>query len=176
VIFAKGNVQGAYVVDLERREDERGYFARLWCDEEFSGQGLAGRVRQINTGYSTHAGTLRGMHLQRSPYEEAKVVRCVRGAVFDVAVDVRPGSPTHKQWVGVELTADNGRMLYVPAGCAHGYLTLVDSTELMYLTSAPYAPNSAVGVRYNDPAFAISWPAEIRVVSDADRGWPNYEN
>ena len=174
VIFTKGTVHGAYIIDLQRRNDERGYFARMWCDKEFGEQGLMAQVRQINTGFSHSAGTLRGMHFQRAPHQEVKVVRCLRGAVFDVIVDLRSESPTHRQWMGVELTAENGRMLYVPEGCAHGYLTLHEGTELMYLTSAPYVADAASGVRYDDPAFAIAWPGTVNVISDADRGWANY--
>ncbi len=173
--FTKGDIEGACVIDLQKREDERGFFARFWCDKEFEAHGLVNRIRQINTGYSHRAGTLRGMHYQKAPHQEVKVVRCLRGAVFDVLVDLRTDSPTHKKWMGVELTAENARMLYVPEGCAHGYLTLRDSTELLYLTSAPYAAESAAGVRYDDPAFAIAWPRIAGVISDVDRQWPDYE-
>lgn len=174
MIFTKGEIDGAYIIDLERREDERGFFARFWCEAEFKSQGLSGRVSQINTGYSEKAGTLRGMHYQAAPHEEVKVVRCLRGAVFDVIVDLRPESPTHKRWMGVELTGANGRMLYVPEGCAHGYFTREPATELLYLTSRPYAQQSAGGVRYDDPAFGILWPGGVRVISQADRDWPDY--
>ena len=174
MIFSKCKIQGAYIVDLQRHEDERGFFARIWCQKEFEEIGLRGRVAQINTGYSNKAGTLRGMHYQLPPDEEAKVVRCLRGAVFDVIVDLRPVSPTYKQWMGVDLTGENGRMLYVPEGCAHGYLTLEDATELLYLSSKRYAPEAAAGVRYNDPAIGIVWPGAARVMSQADRDWPDY--
>ena len=174
MIFNKCKIQGAYIIDLQRRQDERGFFARFWCENEFEAEGLLGRVAQINTGYSHKAGTLRGMHYQMPPNSEAKVVRCLRGAVFDVIVDLRPESPTHKQWTGVDLTGDNGRMVYVPEGCAHGYLTIEDATELLYLTSKPYAPNSATGVRSDDPAFGIVWPSVPLVISQADQDWPDY--
>jgi dTDP-4-dehydrorhamnose 3,5-epimerase len=172
VKFTECSVSGAFIVEPERREDERGFFARLWCGQEFASRGLAGQVAQINTGVSPRRGTLRGMHYQVAPHEEVKIVRCVRGAVFDVAVDLRPGSPTYRQWAGVDLTADNARMLYVPAGCAHGYLTLTDDTEVIYLASHAYAAASARGVRYDDPAFGIAWPGAALVVSSADRAWP----
>jgi dTDP-4-dehydrorhamnose 3,5-epimerase len=146
----------------------------MWCDQEFRANGLLADIAQINTGYSPRRGTLRGMHYQLAPYREVKVVRCLRGSVFDVVVDLRPESPTHRRWMGVELTAENGRMLYIPEGCAHGYLTLDDSTELMYLTSQPYAADAATGVRFDDPAFGIEWPAEAQLISQADRDWLPY--
>ncbi len=157
---------------MQPRSDERGHFARLWCADELVGLGLADTVAQINTGVSTVAGTLRGMHLQTGADAEAKLVRCVRGSVYDVMVDLRPGSPTLHRWFGIQLDASGNEMLYVPHGCAHGYLTLVDDTELMYITDRPYAPGAATGVRYDDPAFGIDWPAPIRVISQADRSWP----
>jgi len=174
MIFTPGSIDGACVIDLQRREDERGFFARLWCDGEMTRQGLSDRVRQINTGYSKTAGTLRGMHFQRPPHQEIKMVRCVRGAAFDVAVDLRPESATFMNWMGIELSAENGLWLYVPEGCAHGYQTLVDCTEVIYLTSEPYAADSVGGVRYDDPAFSISWPRQVTSISEADRGWPDF--
>jgi dTDP-4-dehydrorhamnose 3,5-epimerase len=173
--FQSGSVADAWVVDLERRGDERGFFARMWCETEFANRGLVARISQINTGFSHRAGTLRGMHFQRRPHEEVKVVRCLRGSVFDVIVDLRPGSATYRRWMGVELSCDNGRMLYVPEGCAHGYITLEDSTELMYFASRPYAPDAASGVRFDDQAFGIAWPIKPLVVSQADRSWPDFE-
>lgn len=169
-----GGVNGARIIDLERREDDRGYFARMWCEAELANHGLVSQIAQINTGFSHKVGTLRGMHFQQKPHEEVKIVRCLRGSVFDVAVDLRPESPTYRGWMGVELSAENGRMLYVPEGCAHGYITLEDETELMYLTSCPYAPDSARGVRFDDSAFGIQWPVEPRIVSQADRSWPDF--
>jgi dTDP-4-dehydrorhamnose 3,5-epimerase len=173
--FFKTKVQGACLIDLERREDERGFFARSWCTKEFASNGLNPGVVQINVGYTIKKAGLRGMHYQLPPNWEAKTVRCVRGAVFDVVVDLRPDSPTHKQWDGFELTCDNHRMLYIPEGCAHGYQTLMDASELEYLTTAFYAPESARGVRFDDPAFAINWPLPIGVISQADRSWPDYK-
>lgn len=172
--FTEGSVSGAFVIDLDQREDSRGFFARMWCQRELADRGLVGRVTQVNTGFSTSSGTLRGLHFQRSPYAEVKIVRCLRGTVFDVVVDLRPASPTHRRWMGVELSGENGRMLYVPEGCAHGYLTLQDATELMYLTSEGYAPDAASGVRYDDPAFGIDWPGPVKVISDADCSWAPY--
>jgi dTDP-4-dehydrorhamnose 3,5-epimerase len=170
--FATTKIAGVLVVELERRSDERGFFARQWCATEFARAGLDTRIAQINTARSAVAGTLRGIHFQREPHAEVKLVRCTRGAVFDVAVDLRVGSPTFCQWFGVELDEDSGRMLYIPEGCGHGYLTLVPNTDLVYQASIPYAPNSATGVRFDDLAFNISWPARINVISAQDRTWP----
>jgi len=167
-------VGGAFVLEIDRREDPRGFFARTWCRREFEELGLDPALVQINVGFNLRAGTLRGMHFQRTPFEETKVVRCTRGAVYDVAVDLRPGSPTFRRWAAAELTADNHRMLYVPRGCAHGYQTLVDDTELCYQTSQAYAPEHASGVRFDDRAFAIDWPLAVTVLSDADRRWADF--
>jgi dTDP-4-dehydrorhamnose 3,5-epimerase len=175
MIFAPGEVHGSFVIDQQRRADDRGFFARFWCENEFAKQGIDYKVVQMNLGRSIRAGTVRGMHLQNYPHLEAKVACCTRGAIFDVAVDLRPSSPTFRKWFGVELTAENGRMLYVPAGCAHGYQTLEDDTDMLYLTTAAYAPAAATGVRFDDPAFAIHWPRPVSVISDADRKWPAYE-
>lgn len=163
---------GIWLLELERREDERGYFARLWCEQELARHGLSTRIAQMNVQLSPRTGTLRGMHFQQAPHAEVKIVRCNRGRVFDVAVDLRPDSPTRHRWIGVELTAGDGRMLYVPKGCAHGYLTLEQDTEVMYIASEFYAPESARGVRYDDPALGIQWPEPPALVSPADRGWP----
>jgi len=168
-------IAGVWVVEIERREDPRGFFARAWGVQEFARLGLDPRLVQINIGFNLRAGTVRGMHFQRAPFEETKLVRCTRGAVLDVAVDLRPGSPTYRRWTGAELTADNHRMLYVPRGCAHGFQTLVDDTELVYQTSEVYAPEHATGVRYDDPTLEIRWPVPVTVLSDADRAWPLVE-
>ena len=146
----------------------------MWCERELEELGLVGRVRQVNVGFSPQAGTLRGLHFQQHPHEEVKIVRCTQGSVFDVVVDLRPDSPTFKQWHGVTLDPDNRSMLYVPEGCATGYLTLEADSEIYYLTSDFYAPDSAHGVRFDDPAFGIEWPREIEVISDADTAWPNF--
>lgn len=172
--FSEAGLKGAYVVEIERRTDSRGFFGRGWCKREFETQGLNSQLAQVNIGFSNKKGTLRGMHYQVPPYQEVKLVRCTLGAIYDVIIDLRRGSSTYRQWFGVELTADNHRMLYVPEGCAHGYQTLADDTEVFYQTSQFYAPECARGVRYDDPAFGISWPSVARVISDADRNWPSY--
>ncbi len=162
------------MVELEPRRDDRGFFARQWCAQEFARAGLDTRISQINTARSTAVGTLRGVHYQAAPHGEVKLVRCTRGAVFDVAVDLRVGSSTLGQWFGIELDDASGRMLYIPEGCGHGYLTLAPDTDLTYQASVPYSPQSATGVRYDDPAFGIAWPSPVRVISQQDRGWPDF--
>ena len=174
MIVAETKLAGAYLLDVERREDARGFFARLWCAEELAAAGLDTRISQVNVGFNSRRGTVRGLHFQRTPHAEVKLVRCTAGAVYDVIVDLRPESPTHRQWLGVELTSENHRQLYVPEGFAHGYQALTDAAEICYQTSVPYAPDSATGVRFDDPAFDISWPEPVTVVSDADRSWPDY--
>jgi len=176
MIFTETRLQGAYIIDPERREDHRGFFARVWCQRELAERGLNPRVAQANIGFTPRQGGLRGLHYQVAPRPEVKVVRCTMGALFDVILDLRPESPSYKQWVGVELTAENRRMVYVPEGCAHGYQALVDDTEMCYLTSEFYAPDLARGVRYDDPAFAIRWPLPVTSISDADRSWPDYRD
>jgi dTDP-4-dehydrorhamnose 3,5-epimerase len=170
--FTETPLAGAYLIDLQKHVDERGYFARAWCRREFEAHGLNPNVEQVNVGYSRRAGTLRGLHFQQQPHAEVKVVRCLRGAIYDVIVDLRPQSPTRFGWFGVELRGENGRMLYVPEGFAHGYQTLSDDVEMMYQTSQAFEPRSACGVRFDDPAFGIRWPREVTCVSDADRSWP----
>lgn len=172
--FTETGLKGAYLVEMERRADSRGFFGRAWCKREFEIQGLNPNLAQANIGFSNKRGTLRGMHYQVPPSEEAKLVRCTMGAIYDVIIDLRRDSPTYKQWLGVELTAHNRLMLYVPEGCAHGYQTLADDTEVFYQTSQFYAPECARGVRYDDPAFGISWPSAVEVMADADRTWPSY--
>lgn len=172
--FTETGVAGAFLIEIERKTDDRGFFARSWCRSELEAKGLCARVEQMNVGFNRLRGTLRGMHFQAAPHAETKVVRCTRGSVFDVVVDLRPDSPTFRRWAGFELSADNGRMLYVPEGCAHGYQTLEDASEICYLTSRPYAPESARGVRHDDPAFGIRWPLPVSRISQADRGWPDF--
>jgi dTDP-4-dehydrorhamnose 3,5-epimerase len=175
VIFSRTSLQGAFVIEIEPREDERGFFARAWCLREFAENGLNTELVQASIAWSRRKGTLRGLHFQRPPHAETKVIRCTRGAVYDVIVDLRPSSPTHKQWLGVELTADNRRMVYVPEGFAHGYQTLADDTEIFYQVSAFYTPEAEGGVRWDDPAFGIEWPdSESPLLSDKDRAWPDY--
>ena len=173
--FVPTKLDGAYVVEPERHEDERGFFARTWSVDELAGHGLVTELSQCSISRNTHAGTLRGMHFQTAPHAEAKLVRCTAGAIFDVIVDLRPESPTHADWVGVELAAETGTALYIPKGFAHGFQTLVDGAEVFYMISDPYVPAAASGVRWDDPAFGIDWPeAESRVMNDRDRSWPDY--
>jgi dTDP-4-dehydrorhamnose 3,5-epimerase len=163
---------GTAIVDLELREDDRGFFARTFCREEFAAAGLEPLVEQCNLSYNHRAGTLRGMHYQLAPAEEAKLVRCTRGAIVDVIVDMRPESATYLQHVAVELTADNRRALYVPPMFAHGYLTLADGAEVVYQVSQAYTPGAEAGLRYDDPALGISWPVPVTVISPKDAAWP----
>src|SRR5687768_1775176 len=172
--FIETRLKGAFVVRIKRIEDQRGFFGRAWCRDEFEKNGLNPNALQLNVGFSHKKGTLRGLHYQVAPHEEAKFIRCTRGAVHDVIVDLRDGSPTRGQWFGAELTADEHTMIYVPEGFAHGYLTLTDNAELYYLTTATYAAAAARGVRYDDPAFGIEWPVPVTVVSDADKKWPDF--
>jgi dTDP-4-dehydrorhamnose 3,5-epimerase len=170
--FADANIVGAKIIDPNPQQDNRGRFLRAWCAQEFADHGIDFSPVQANMGYSERKGTVRGMHYQEAPAREAKLVRCTRGSMFDVALDLRPDSPTYGQWYGIELSAQNGRMLYVPEMCAHGYQTLEDGTEMHYMTSAFYTPAAARGVRFDDPAFRIEWPLSIASVSEQDRSWP----
>ena len=163
-----------WIVELERYVDERGYFARSWCVEEFRARGLSPRLAQCSVSFNLRRGTLRGMHYQAAPHAEAKLVRCTRGAVHDVVLDLRPESQSFRRWMAVELTADNGRAVYIPEGCAHGFQTLADNTEVFYQMSEPYHPDSARGVRWDDPAFAIFWPDENRIVAAHDTAFPDF--
>jgi dTDP-4-dehydrorhamnose 3,5-epimerase len=173
MIFTETRLKDAFIIEIEKREDERGFFARAWCKKEFEAHGLHLDLVQANLVFSNRRGTLRGMHYQVAPYGEAKLMRCIRGAIYDVIIDLRPESPTYKQWLGVELTADNHKMLYVPEYCAHGYQTLVDNTETFYPVSQFYSPGFERGMRWNDPAFGIEWPLNIQVISDKDANWPD---
>lgn len=170
-------IDGAFVVEPQRHGDERGYFARTFCAEEFAAAGLDPAVAQGNTSFNERAGTLRGMHFQRAPFGEAKLVRCTRGAIFDVIVDLREDSPSHRRWFGVRLDEDNGLSLFAPAGVAHGFQTLVDASEVAYLMSTAYVPEAADGVRWDDPAFGIAWPEPPpggRLMSERDAVWSDY--
>lgn len=175
MIFRDVGLPGARLVELQPHRDARGQFSRVWCAEEFRRTGIDIGIAQGNASINPRRGTLRGLHWQEAPHGEGKLVRCVRGAVFDVAVDIDPASPTYLRWFGVELTPGNGRMLYVPPACAHGFLTLADDTEVDYLVSAPYAPGAARGMRFDDPALAIAWPGPVTLVSDQDSAWPLVE-
>jgi len=170
--FTETTIAGVWVIDPGFHEDERGRFFRAWCAREFAEHGIAFAPVQANMGFSLRKGTLRGMHIQSEPAVEAKLVRCTRGSMFDVALDLRIESPTHGCWLGVELTAENGRMLFIPERCAHGYQTLEDQTEMHYMTSQIYTPEAATGVRFDDPAFGIRWPLSPSAVSAQDRNWP----
>lgn len=169
MIFTATEVEGVYVIDPERIEDERGFFARTWNPEEFEAYGLETALAQCSISFNNKKGTLRGMHYQAAPHEEVKLVRCTAGAIHDVALDLRTGSPTFRHWTAADLTAENRRMLYVPKGCAHGFQTLEDATEVFYQISTAYAPESARGVRWDDPAFGIEWPLPVSAISDRDR-------
>ena len=175
MIFAKTKLKDAFIIEIERREDSRGFFARAWCKNEFEEHGLAFNPVQANIAFSKTKGILRGMHYQIAPHEEAKLIRCIRGVIYDVIIDLRPDSSTYKQWIGVELGEDNYKMLYIPEGFAHGYQALTDNTEVYYQVSQFYSPKSERGVRWDDPAFGISWPEiEKRIVSEKDKCWPKY--
>ena len=172
--FTETKLKGAFLVRLKKIEDNRGFFARGWCHEEFKAHGMNPNMLQLNVGFSHKKGTLRGMHYQEAPHAEVKFVRCTRGAIYDVIIDLRRKSPTHGQWFGAELTQDNGTMLYAPEGFAHGYQTLTDDADMYYMTTAMFARDSAKGVRSNDPAFGIQWPLPVSVISDPDQKWPDY--
>ena len=165
-------VAGAFLLDPDRIEDERGFFARSWCREEMEAQGLDTGLEQCNISYNTVKGTVRGLHYQAPPHAEVKIVRCTMGAIYDVLVDIRPGSRSAGRWTAVELTAQNRLSLYIPAGVAHGYQTLVAGSEVFYLLSETYASASARGIRWNDPALAIAWPLTMTVISERDAAWP----
>ena len=175
MIFIETQLKGAFIIKPERLEDERGFFARTWCQREFEAHGLNSRLVQCNISFNKKAGTLRGMHYQAAPYEEAKLVRCTQGAIYDAIIDLRPESPTFKQYTAIVLTAQNRQMLYVPEGFAHGFLTLEDHTEVFYQMSEFYAPEYARGIRWNDPAFNIQWPADVQIISDRDQNLPDFE-
>jgi dTDP-4-dehydrorhamnose 3,5-epimerase len=176
VRFTPAGLDGAYIIELEPYEDERGSFARVWCRDELAVHGLNPELAQCSISRNRRAGTLRGLHYQPAPHEEAKLVRCTRGAIFDVIVDVREGSPTICRWIGIELDANAGKALYVPEGFAHGFQTLTDEAEVLYMISEPYAPEASTGARWDDPAFGIEWPvAAVRTISERDRAWPDFE-
>jgi dTDP-4-dehydrorhamnose 3,5-epimerase len=171
--FRETKIRGAYLIELDKKADERGFFARSWCQEEFESRGLSSRIVQCNIGFSPKMGTVRGIHYQQAPHADAKVVRCCRGAIYDVIVDVRPESATYGEWNAVELTAESHTMMYIPEGLGHGYQTLRDDTEILYQTSEFYHPESAVGIRYNDPAFEIDWPLPVACISQGDTSLPD---
>ena len=174
MIFKELAVKGAYAIDLEKRGDERGFFARTFCVKEFGELGLATDFLQVNNSLSAEAGTLRGMHYQLAPHAETKLVRCVRGGLYDMILDLRPDSPTFGVSAGLELTAENRTMMYCPQGCAHGFLTLEPDTEAFYFVDAYYAPDAERGVRWDDPKFSLQWPREPAIISEKDRAHPDF--
>ena len=173
--FIETDIAGAWIVEAERIEDERGFFARTWSVRELTERGLDAQLAQCSVSFNRRSGTLRGMHFQVPPHEETKLVRCTAGRIFDVIVDLRRASPTFRRWVGVELSAENRRALYIPKGCAHGFQTLADGCEVFYQISAEYAPQSARGVRYDDAAFGITWPLPVSVIAARDRAYKDFE-
>lgn len=172
--FQELALSGAFVIELEQLADDRGFFARTWCEREFSAHGLEPRLAQCSVSYNRSLGTLRGLHLQLPPRAETKVVRCTQGAIYDVLLDLRPHSPTYGRWLSVTLSAENRRAVYVPRGCAHGFQTLADDTNVDYQISEFYAPAHARGVRWNDPRFGIAWPQPISTMSAKDMSYPDY--
>jgi len=172
--FHETKLRWVFEIHLEPKSDERGFFARTWCQKEFAAHGLSPRLVQCNVSFNTRRGTLRGIHYQAAPHAEAKLVRCTKGAIYDVVVDLRPESPTLRGFMAVVLTAKNRRALYVPEGCGHGFLTLEDETEVFYQMSEFYNTESARGVRWDDPAFQIAWPEKVEVISERDRSYPNF--
>lgn len=174
MILTQTKLKGSFLIEPEKLEDERGFFARIWSERELEAVGVDAPLVECSVSFNRRKGTLRGMHYQSAPHEQAKMVRCTRGAIYDVIVDLRPDSPTFKQWVGVELTADNHLMLYVPKRFAHGFQTLQDDSEVFYQMSAYYAPESSGGVRWNDPAFGIDWPEDERIIIERDREYADF--
>lgn len=175
MIFTPLQLEQAWLIDIEPKEDDRGFFARIWCRHELAARGLDTEVAQESMSLNRRRGTLRGFHFQRVPHEEVKIVRCTRGAIFDVILDLRLQSPTFLRWQAMELTAENHRAVYIPQGCAHAFQTLTDDTEVAYRISAFHAPQAAAGYRYDDPAFAVAWPLPVSVISQRDLTWPAYQ-
>ena len=174
MLFTKTRLEGAWLIEPEPIRDGRGWFARTFCEREFGAHGLETRFVQHSTSQNANPGTLRGMHFQTAPHAEVKLVRCLKGAILDVIIDLNPGSPTYRQWQGFELSAANMRQLYIPKGFAHGFQTLKDDTEIGYLISQFYAPEASTGLRWNDPAFGIAWPMAPTVMSDKDKAWADF--
>ena len=170
--FIETRLKGAFIIEPERLEDERGFFARTFCQKEFEAHGLNPRMVQCNISYNKHKGTLRGMHYQAAPMAEAKLVRCTRGAIYDVIIDLQPESPTYCEWLAEELNAENSKMIYIPEGFAHGFQTLEDDTEVFYQMSEFYSPEHARGVRWDDPIFGIEWHLNTKIISENDQNYP----
>jgi dTDP-4-dehydrorhamnose 3,5-epimerase len=175
MVFAEAGLPGVYEIQIDPKPDERGFFARTWCHDEFASNGLDSQLVQCSLSYNTKKGTLRGMHFQAPPHAETKLVRCTRGSIYDVVLDLRQESKAYRRWIGVQLTAEKRNALYIPKGCAHGFLTLEDNTEVFYQMSDFYDANSSRGVRWNDPAFGIVWPAKVEMISPRDANYPDFE-
>jgi dTDP-4-dehydrorhamnose 3,5-epimerase len=175
MIFTETGLKGSFIIEPEKKEDERGYFARSFCQDEFFSHGLKSEVKQCNISFNINAGTLRGMHYQLAPYQEAKLIRCTQGAIYDVIIDIRPDSPTYCQWMAIELSEENMKMLYVPEGFAHGFQTLEENTGVFYQMFEFYHPESATGIRWNDPVLNIFWPEAVRMISDRDKYYPDFK-
>src|SRR5690554_1269228 len=175
MIFTETSLKGAFILEIKKLEDERGFFGRSWCKKEMEDHGLNGNVVQANTSLSMKKGTFRGFHFQKHPYEETKLIRCTRGAIYDIIIDLRKESPTFMQWFGAELTEDNYTMVYIPENFAHGFLTLTDNAEVYYLVTYLYTPNAEGGIRYDDPALNINWPIPVTVVSEKDKSHPDFK-
>jgi dTDP-4-dehydrorhamnose 3,5-epimerase len=175
MIFRATKLASVFEVHIEPKCDDRGFFARTWCQQEFEANGLNSKLVQCSLSFNERKGTLRGIHYQAAPHAETKLVRCTQGSIYDVVVDLRPQSPTYRQWIGATLTAQNRQMLYVPEGCGHGFLTLEDATEVFYQMSEFYHPELARGVRWNDPSFGVAWPGEAHQISERDQTYPNFE-
>ncbi|HEX9666454.1 MAG TPA: dTDP-4-dehydrorhamnose 3,5-epimerase [Thermodesulfobacteriota bacterium] len=175
MIFTETKIKGAFLIEIDKLEDERGSFFRIWCKEEFESHGLISQFVQFNKSCSRKAGTIRGLHYQVQPHQEVKLICCTKGAIYDVIIDIKPESHTYKHWMGVELIADNHKMLYVPSGVAHGFKTLEDNTEVFYPVSEFYSPESECGIRWDDPTFTIEWPiTDSLIISDKDKDWPDF--
>jgi len=175
MVFLETKLPGVFEIHIDGRPDERGFFARTWCQKEFRSRGLSGNLVQCSMSFSARKGTLRGLHYQVAPHQETKLIRCTRGTIYDVVLDLRQGLPTYKDWFAVALTAEKHNMIYVPEGCAHGFLTLEDGCEVSYQMSEFWDAESARGVRWNDPAFRIQWPAKVEVISERDRSYPDFK-
>ena len=174
--FRPTPIKDAYLIEPEKKTDERGFFARIWCSDEMGKYGISSLIKQSNISFNPKKGTLRGLHYQKEPFQECKWVRCTQGAIFDVIIDLRKNSPSFMKWFGSELTAENHHMIYVPEGCAHGFITLLDNTEINYLVSEKYTPSAEGLVRWNDPAFKIEWPMMPTVISDKDNNIPDFSD
>lgn len=174
MIFTETILKGAFVIEIKKLEDDRGFFGRSWCANEMKEHGLNANICQANTSLSKTKGTLRGMHYQLDPYQETKLIRCTHGSIYDVIIDLRPDSPTYKQWFGIELSREKYNMLYVPEDFAHGFVTLEDDVEVTYLVTQFYTPGAEAGIRWNDPDFNIKWPLEPKVISEKDKNHPDY--